>query len=241
MQLIYRSYSFKVNGVKVTTQQVTNLTDARVPYSVTNSLTCDGYLEGSGQSGCTTEENALRAALAVNFGDLTLKQDDGSNSATLLDNYSSLSGVVITAGPSFMDAMGPEYVNQRHFVFTAEAEYILTGSNFLWKSYEETVAYSGGGPLYIMKKALNGPPQRQLIYQQTPYIAMQTGRAVGFRSRPATPAPIWPFALMEAGSVNWKSPRRQGGSYIDWEVDWSYHHEWHAPLIGAPRLWPLTN
>jgi hypothetical protein len=146
-------------------------------------------------------------------------------------------------GPNFSDVNGPEYVTQRHFKFTAEADYRYEGTTRTTIiDWSETVSFSGGGPLYICKPALFGLPQRQMVYERTVCKAKQKGYAIGFGGdgSPAFPNPadpIWPFALVTSPDAVYTHPKRKGAKYTDWKIEWEYTFEWPDFLVGVPTLW----
>lgn len=239
MQLKWGTYPFPVSGVKVTSGRKVERAKDDLPWRYIDKLNCDGFLEGTSQADLTAKQLALEAALLRPFRDLVLVQDDGSASATLLSNADSITGVVVTDGPNFADTAGSEYATQRHFTFAAEADYPFpqTGPRTILE-WSETVAVSGGGPLYVCKPALVGPPQRQLVYEQTACLATQTGFAVGRSDYPLVAPPLWPFALKEAPEVRRKDPTKRGQSYTEYRIEWSYSFEWPFPLVAAPTRWP---
>lgn len=240
MQLRYGSFYFPVNGVKVTsTRQVERGKDG-VPWRAIDRLQCDGYLEGAGQAALSALTVLLERALATPYRDLVLVRDDGGPSATLLTNADSITGVVVTDGPHFPDVIGAEYVSQRRFEFTAEADYPLPGvfARTLL-DFGETVRIQGGGPKYVVRPALVGPPQRQLVYERTPGRAVQQGFAVGATAYPTPPGPNWPQALSQSPDVTLKDPVKRGRRYTDFRIDWEYTFDWVEPLVGVPHRWPL--
>jgi hypothetical protein len=240
MQLKFGSYSWPVNGVKVGQRRKLVRGNNGLPWKFYDTIEADGYLEGTTQAGLTTATFTMQTALQRNFQDLILYCDDGSESATLLTNRDSITGVIVTDGPNFTDTQGPEYVNQRHFQFTAEADYVYRGVGTNWiLDWSEVVNITGGGPLYSCKPALFGPPQRQMIYQQTPCVATQSGFAVGAFGYPPAVPPIWPFALKQAGDFKRTAPRKYGrAGYTEFRIEWSYTYEWPALLFGFPTPWP---
>lgn len=235
----YGTYSCPANGVKVTSQRDIQRDKAGVPYQYTDKVRCDGYLEGAGQAALTAAENGLKAALKKPFQDLIFMQDSGAESATVLKQAGSITGVVVTSGPHFQDVAGSEYATQRHFVFEAEADYPMTGvvgSRLV--EYRETVRTSGGGPLFVVAPAIEGPGQRQQVYELTPCTVVQSGYAVGFAAYPVPPAQLFPFALAEAPDIVEVSPDKMGANaYRLWRVEWSYKFVWPTPLVGVPTLW----
>jgi len=240
VQLVYGTYSFDTNSTDV--RMSSSLVENKMGYPLARRtrLTVDGWLSVSSQSDCTQKMNALKTALNTPYLDLILKQDDAANSAILLQNSGSITGVKIVSGPSFpaSNAEGGIYTTLQRFTFEAEAEYPLAGTANLLLSFTETLTFSGGGPRYTTLPALKGPPQRQLIYEQTPYIAVQSGSAVGYRSYPTKPQPIWPFALKVNPNVVVSSPDRVGKTgYQDYAISWRYDYEYPTVLVGKPNVW----
>lgn len=240
MQLRYGTYSFDAGACKLATSSETVWNEGGQPISQKRRIDVDGFLTASGQSAISTAMSALATALATPYQDLNFYQDDGSLSATALNNAASISGVHIVRGPDFPDWKGNEFSQFRRFTFSAEAEYPLTNTKNLLVSFRERLTFSGGGPIYAYKLAINGPPQRQLIYPFSVFRATQEGEAVGYLRYPTPPPPIWPATLKQSPDESLISPRRAGKlppSYQHFGVTWRYEFESAAQLSGFPNLW----
>ena len=237
MHLKWGTYTFDANSTLLSASARTQFNRGGQPYSLLRSFTVNGYLSADGQAAITLAENTLKTALAVPFKDLVLYHDDGSASSEILPNAGSISGVKVTQGPTFSTTMGPEFATLRSFQFTAEAEYPLSGTASLLLDFHETLSFSGGGAVYAMRRAINGPPQRQLVYAQTEYRCTQQGMAIGYASYPVVPGPKFPAALRESPRIDRKAPQRMGNGYQGYEVAWSYVFESVGPLVGVPTLW----
>lgn len=238
MQLKIGTYALPASGVAVaSTRELVRGGDG-IPWKFVDKLMCDGYLEGSGQAALTAAQFEFERVLLRPYQDIILYRDDGSASATALTNAGSITGVVVTQGPSFQDVKGPEYVTQRHFTFTAEADYYCLGVNGnTLTEFTETITISGGGPLYRCMPALTGPSQRQLIYELTPCVATQKGSATGAKGYPSIPPPLWPFALDNNRDDELTSPLKQGKSYTGYRRSWAYSFSWPYPLMAFPNRW----
>jgi hypothetical protein len=238
MQLKWGSYPFDVNECDVKSRSELLMAGGK-PHGRRTTLDVSGRFYCNGQADCTTKQNALQTALTTQYQDLILYQDSAAASATLLRNAGSYGGVTITAGPNFDQNNGAEYATQRSFSFTAMAEYPLNGTSASLLEFTETLSYSGGGPLYTFRPNIYGLWQKQLVYPSTPYKVTQSGRAVGYISKPTAPSPIWPsdehLHLRQIADV---SPDRQGASYGHYAIQWTYQFESVNPLVGAPNLWP---
>lgn len=238
VQLKWGSYAFDAGSVAITTSVETVRNEYGRPYKQRKRISCDGTLTGSSQSAVDTAIAALDAALKVPYQDLTLYLDGGGESSTKLSNSDSLSGVVIVSGPDYPSSEGGEYVNKRRFTFAAEAEYALSGTSNWLVSWSESLRFSGGGSLYVLKPAIIGPPQKQRLIEQTPYHATQSGEAVGFLAYPRPARPIWPADLVRAGEPEYIAPKRVATRrYEGWTVRWNYEFASASPLVGLPTLW----
>lgn len=238
MQLRYGTNSFAANSLNVASFTRALLNEAQAVYALRQRLTVTGFLIGTDQADLSAQESALRTTLSVPYLDLVLDLDSGAASATLLRNDTSISGVRVVEGPDFTGTTGAEYATQRAFSFTAEADYPAPGGQSALLAFEEAVTFAGGGPLYRVRRAVSGAPQRQLVYPATEFRAVQQGRAVGYLAYPPVPGPIWPGALAEAGEFVQVSPRRTGRGYEYFEVRWAYRFESVGALVGAPNRWP---
>lgn len=241
MQLVYGSSSFDANSVWPLVQRELVRDDAERPYKVRMTVHVEGYLTASGQTNLMILESAFLTAMSRQYQNLVFYHDNASTqspSITML-NSTSLTGVRISdvfIGSKY----GAEYATQRYFRFTATADYALTGTAENLLAFRESVTLSGGLPKFVCRPALNGPPQRQLTWLQTPFRAVQEGEAVGFLAWPTPPAPIFPqFLSGDDCPVRRSSPRRTGINYQEWPVAWQYIYESPAPLVGVPNLWPL--
>lgn len=241
MQLRLGTYYFPVNGTMVKTARRPVRGNDGVVYQFVDTVSVEGWLEGAGPAALSVAMNLLTLALATPFRDLVLQTDAGAATATALYTATSVTGCVCVSGPDFPEWAGPEYVTQRRFAFAVEADYTAPGiSPARIIDYQETVDVSGGGPLYVVLPALYGPPQRQLVYEQTPCVATQAGYAVGYAAYPLPPQPVWAFALRTpTPRVKRTSARKKGlARYREYRIDWNWDFEWTAPLVGVPNVQP---
>jgi hypothetical protein len=246
MQLSYGGTPISgANQCMVTSDLRTHLNEGGQPVEQERTYSVTGYLATAVTTGIAAQqadlagqENALKALLALPYRDLILQNDDGSNSSELLLNSGSLTGVIIE-DLAFPRAEGPEYATIRSFSFRARATYPYPGTgNLLW-SWHESLRMWGGRPIYAMRRAINGPPQRQLIWPITEYAAAQSGEIVGYLAYPTVPAPLFPQALKEAPVIDPGSPKRRGApnTWTHWPIRYSYSFESVGPLAGVPRKW----
>ncbi len=248
IQLVYRNFPFGVNQTELRTHVEPLYSSVGQLYAFRQVIDVKGYLlttvtDGNitnQQADLTQQENALKTALAVPYGNLVFKQDSGVDSSEALLNAQSIEGVRITSGPHFTTTMGPEYCTVRTFEFTAEAETSAVGSANYALSFQETLRFWGGGPVFLFKTAINGPPQKQNPIQAAPYYASQQGTIVGYRTwLPATP-PKAPQALLKAPEISQSSPTRRApfnNGYQGFETTYQYEFGSAGPLRFLPTLW----
>ncbi len=237
MQLKYGSYAWAANSVTIATDIQETWNEGGQLLERTWRAHVTGYLAVNGQADCTQQMSAMDTALKVPYQDFVLLQDSGAQSATLLLNSGSITGVRVTHGPNFPKSDGAEYATERYFEFDVEASYPMSfATNFLVR-FRETLEGWGGGPQYNVLPALNTPGQRQLIYPLVPFEGVQRGEAVGYLAYPPALPPIWPFALNEPGKITRRDPQRRGKGYSEYPVSWEYHYKWPFPLVGFPNRW----
>lgn len=237
MQLRIGGLTLAANSVTVASDRELVWNEGNQPVAEIRRLDVQGILDGDSQGALKGAVEALEIALAGASPDIVLLHDDGSESHVSLRTAGSLTGVRITRGASFPGARPGDYCTFRDFRFAAEAEYPVGNSSFLLWSWTETVALWGGGPVYITRRALNGPPQRQLVYPAAEFGASQEGEIVGYAAYPPAPPPLFPGALKEAGRFVRRSPRRRGNGHRLFPVSYSYQFESPAPLLGIPNVW----
>lgn len=188
-----------------------------------------------------TKVAALIAAYGQDNQDLAIILPDGTRSQShRLLNSDTIGGVRVVRPPSFPKGEGAEGVTYRTFTVTLEA-IKPTVATHLVLSFEETVSWSGGGPEFGYLYPAIGAPVRQQLRRQTTYKATQSGRAVGLSRYPTVPRPIWPMARLrpEETPITKRSPRRVGGSYIEYEISWNYQFESASKLVGGVHLWTI--
>lgn len=235
LTLRYGSYAFDEGATQVSFMIDTQVNARGVPFSQVKQARVMGYISGSSTSDISAKCEALEAALATPYQDLGLY--DGSTLLHVaLANSGSLTGTVPT-GPNYPDGKGAELATYRRFEFTIRAEYPLTSGQVI-QEYQETVSVQGtGGPRFVLKPALVGLPQKQIVQARTPVRATQSGRAVGYRDYPAFPNPLWPNdEHVEQRSLVRESPKPRGLGYQDYPIHWSYSFESPVALNGATAL-----
>jgi len=247
LYLAYGNYICDTGAVHIATDVTTELSPTGRPIAQAYTFTLRGTLTAANQSAMATAIVALEDAFRVRNQNLILYQDDASESAVLLKSAGSLTGVRILKGPYYPTTEGPENATHRTWEVQVFAKYPWgvrpdgTGSPDFAANmaiqFEETVSISGGGPQFIHKPNVYGPWQKQLTYPFMPYVATQTGTAVGYRDYPKIPPPLFSLALKEAPRITRKGPQQEGLLLVNYTVTWEYQFESVTPLVGLPHFW----
>ena len=236
MQLTYGSYQFPASGVTIAISRQAKLTDAGVRYGYTETWRCRGLLEGSSQAALASAIAQLELATSVEFGDLLFFHNDGSLSAHGAISSGTFSGVRVVGPVSYPEGQGAEYATYRTFEVTFEFDVLYGAVGII--SWVESVSFAGGGPRINFLETLNTLPVKQTLALAVPYMATQSGSAVGTLSYPRPPQPNWPGALKVAPKITEKAPKRRGNGFTEWQVDWAYEFESATPLSGFPNPQP---
>lgn len=241
MYATYGGYPLDANAAIVGIATLHIIDDNKLPYAVEQTVTVRGSIQGCvSQYQLTARRIQLQQALSIPRRDLCFRHDDGSLTPTSLIDATSLTGVRLVAGPDFA-AEGPgEYATVLTYTFSMTATYALPyASPRRILSWNETISFSGGGPVYIMKSSIYGPPQRQKIQDQSPFTAVQSGSAVGWLEPPPIPPPVFGIEnLTQSGDGSASTPQIDGVIRERWPATWSYSFASAYPLFGIPTFKP---
>lgn len=176
----------------------------------------------------------FKAAITLPYRDLVLYQDNGQPSAMVLRNSGSLTGVRLTRY-SEPTTEGAENDLYRTIRVSFEASYpFLGGVANPIVSYQETLEFSGGLPLYEVYPSINGNNQEQLIYPREPYACVQSGTAVGYLDYPPFPLPLFQHGRIRRAKTGGE---QQGLIVTNWGIRWNYEFKSVTPLNGVPHVW----
>lgn len=231
-------YTFDNNAIVIGERCHVNFNKGGQMMSVHREFDVRGYLSGADQTAITTAMNALKTALAKPYQDFTFKNDDTTNSSSVLLNSTSISGVTISDGPDFvLSNKGNEYGTQREFSFTVQADYPLDNTQNLLLEFSESMEFWGGGPKFAIMDAVEGKAQKHQYKTSTGFFCIQRGTIVGYRKEPPLPPCRWPNDLLEAPNISPVSPEKFGKGYQGYRLSYSYRCGAVNPLIGKPTLW----
>jgi len=254
--LQYGTYRHPVGEVGVPTiQHASKLTDGDLLYGATETWNIRGTLQADTQAALVAAMAALRAAYATNYRDIGLYYEDGTSTGLQMPGLNELGGVKVLEGVSF-EADGAALSTFINYSIKVVGDFgVDPGSGGQGQpgnvpgfdggviSFSETLQFIGGGPTFVMRTALVGPPIRQPTAQATPYHAIQSGHAVSLLGEPTPPGPLWPqHEHRERRRESPSSPERAGDAnilYRNFRKEWSYEFESATPLIGRPNYWLL--
>lgn len=226
MIVSYNGTALDDNQVEWTESTSYSRDDRKNRRSYTRRVTLKGFIKGDTDSEIKSKVNALYALFGVDGGDLVLYHNGGTvTSAHKMLNAGSLSGVMVVSGPDFTNGSGPEYATERTYTVALEAEYPIINTDNLIAFNEQVRIVGTGGPRRAGVELITGPPQIQIVNQQTLMYATQSGSAMGWTSEPPFPGPIpvlAPYENLDKRSYTPSSPKWKGNAFREFGVSWSY-------------------
>jgi len=240
----YGNYKHAIGEVSVKVACEGDFGPAMNERSVIHRITLEGILQAANISALTTALAALEAAYAIpNQAFAVYDSATGSKTAWAVSPSQAgvIGGVRVRMRPNYPGNTGAEYTT--YVTYSVVVEWMTQGSGWgIITDWNETLTFSGGGPLWTLTPALgNFPPQYQLIYAQTPYRLTQEGQAQQPGSYPIPPPPAAPqFEHRHLRNVREIGPKLIGQSpnagYIDYGVAWHYEMESAGPIIATPSV-----
>jgi hypothetical protein len=241
MYLKYGTYQHAAGEASVVISKQGIFSEAGLPRGIRERWDIQGRLQAASQAALTAAINALSAAYAVQGLNVGFYFDDGSPTSHQITSANTNGGVRVVVPPSFPEGKGAEYSTFRTYSLAIEAEWLDPAATLI--GWNERLQFSGGGPQFAFLQPINGSPLKQLLRQQTPYRATQSGEATGCYSYPTPALPLWPDAEhIHQRALHYDLPKRMGppgsATYTQYKVTWSYHFESATPLVGLPTSWP---
>lgn len=238
MYLKYGDYSHDINEAVVEIDQEPMWNDRGERYALRVTYRIRGMLFGDTVAEVTTAIAALEEAYAEDFLDIGLYEDGGTPTAHVLASADTLKGNRIIKGPSYPDGTKAEYTTFRSYEIVVEGE-VGSEDDVNNMEFHQRLELTGGGHRFVYIETRNGPPQKQLVSEQTTYQAVQSGNAVGQFSYPAVPSPLWPDAEHRPQRmVSTEAPKREGEELREYGISWRYVFESATPLVGLPGIPP---
>lgn len=232
------SYTFPLGTADLGITREVLYNDADQPYATKTRWAFDILLVGTGATDVDSKVALLNTAFSSNGKDFILTMPNGTtNSQHVLLNSGSISGTMIRKLPSVTTFQGAGGITNIRMTAEVEAEYPVAGAGSLYRSFEESLTFEGGGVQEGYLLPLYGSPVRQTLRQRDSYRVTQQGSAVGLYSRPSAPPPLFAQFQLRAPTVMKKSPRLRGSSYEDFLTTWMYQYESPNPIQGEPNYW----
>lgn len=233
-------YTFPIGSTDLQITRNVLETEAEQPHAVVIKWAFRILLIGTGATDVDAKVALLNSAFGSNGKDFRLTMPNGTtNSQHVLLNSGSIGGTRIRKLPSVDTFGGAGGITNIQMTAEVEAEYPLAGSDSLYRSFEETLTFEGGGQQVGFLLPLYGSPIKQTLRQRDSYRVTQQGSAVGLYSRPPIPPPLFAAHQLRAPTKMLKSPRLRVSSFVDWAVSWNYQFESATPIQGDPNQWPL--
>ena len=190
---------------------------------VTERWDITGRLEAPDRAQLTVALLALETAYSVGDLDLVFIDVDGvTPTAHNLISANSITGTRIT-NFDYVDSRNAEYSTFRHYAISVEADFDLSpfGTSLI-ESFQDSLTFtSTGGPRFVVRTTLNGPPVRQQVAARTPVQAVQTGSATGRFSQPLPVDPIYPLdEQLDRRQVTTTQSRNEGRT--SFTTNWTY-------------------
>lgn len=234
MILKYGSYSHPSGECSFTRTVSPKLSEAQQVISEVVRWDIRGEIIADGVASIVDRVAEIDAAYAIQGQDLSLLDDSGNLVVVLLRSATSVNGVRSTR-PNLPQGEGAEWATGLKFSASFEAEYTSSLQSGL-VSFQETLSFSGGGPVYVWRRPLNAPPIKQTVSPYSPYRLTQSGRAVGRYTYPSPPGPLFAADLWEGPSPRYTGPNLTGGQLLNYTTEWNYVMESVSPLQGLPTL-----
>lgn len=233
-------YTFPLGAADLAITREVLENEAEQPYASRDRWAFDILLIGTSPADIDAKVALLNTAFNSNGKDFILTMPNGTtNSQHVLLNSGSSGGTKIRRRPSVTTFQGAGGVTNIRMTAEVEAEYPVAGSGSLYRSFEESLSFEGGGQQVGFLLPLYGSPQKQVLRQRDSYRVTQAGSAVGLYSRPSVPPPLFAAHQLRAVQGVKRSPRLRGSSYEDFGTSWNYFFESATPILGEPNQWPL--
>ena len=234
MLLRYGSYSHSAGETEIAISKTAVVAATGVREGYVERWAIRGRLSGLTVSDLSAAVQALESAHSADGQDLLLYLADGTTaSAHGLRSGETLSGVQVRS-LSYPDGRGAEYATYRTYevVYAAEVSATTNPGLIAWN---ETLAFTGGGPRFEFITCLNGPPVRVVVAEQTPFRCVQSGSALGYGTWPTYSTPLFPqHEHRDRRRQDKSTPQYHGSGRARYPIRWSYDFEAATALFGSP-------
>lgn len=221
----YGSYSHQSDNVSIVVGTANERSQQGTIQTRVTTLSITGRVDASSVSELTTAIQHLQRAYQVDGQDCGLYTDANVPTAHVW-SAGECDSIRVMGDVQFPDGTGGEYTTYRHFAVTIEIRQppVGTSSDIVeWVERFETIG--NGGPQWVMRPTVNGPPVKDVIFPSTPRKMVQSGSAVGRTFRPTPPSPIYPDALHgDTVGGSYETPRMRNPDRF-FPIIWKYEME----------------
>lgn len=235
-------YTHPVAEVEFTSSRQTMYDDAERPIGWLERWNLTGHLNYSTPATISAAQTALRAAyenpVGVSYAGLYISAGVPTDHYWLAQN--TISGIKVVSPPGYPNGTRIEFVNDRTYVISLEAEFINTSARNIIAWQESISQQGGGGQRVVAIETRYGLPVIQRTSRFSPVRLVQQGSAVGRFDYPPIPSPILPEYENEPDRMITRvAPRLRGNRYERYEVQWSFvMNIAQIPGIAIPNRWP---
>lgn len=203
-----------------------------------------GHLYASGPTAISTAATALQAGYnngyMPSYAGLMISAGVPSHNYWLASN--TISGIKVVAPPGFPQGTRLEFVNDRTYVVSLEAEFVNFSAKNLVAFTETISQQGGGGQRLVTLETRYDLPVVQRVSRYTPIRLVQQGMAVGRFGWPSYPDPVLPDYLNDAETTIMRSgPHLRGVNYENYQIQWTYvMNVAQVPGPAYPNKWPAN-
>lgn len=242
-RLRWGSYYFRLASANIAIARNPILNTANVPFQFEETWTITGRLKNPGSTDRDMDPVIRNFEFALGFRDqdLTLERDDGSGTSHALYSRDCIGGTFVSQYPSFPTGSRGEYVTYRSFTFAIAGIKVAPSPGHQYTQWSERIQIRGGGFKRGVQEVNFGPGISQRYRTHSKCVAVQSGSAVGYYTKPDVPPPIWPAALTdEYPDLDLGNPTLFGDGInsrtVDHSTNWTYNYEWPFRLFGEPHF-----
>lgn len=237
MNLVYGSYQHEAGDAEVIITKEGLVSDLGVQYAVRERWDVNGRLHAANTTAVNSAVSALMDAYSSNYQDIYI-----NGSSHIMRSSDTINGTRVVVPPSFPEGSGGENSTYRSYALSVEGDFAYVGQTVLL-SWMETISFHGtGGPVWNFLECLNGPPQAQILQQQSVVRCKQSGSA---RAVPANsyqrndyggywpvPSPLWAqWEHEERRTIVYELPSDINGTRV---TSWSYEFSMDTTYPGLP-------
>lgn len=242
----YGSYSHPQNEVTLANFRIYPMRENQIRIGTRFEMTIEGELyvdnglidKDACQANLTNKIANLINVYKDDYKDAGFYQDNGNPTPHVLQSNhpDNLTGNIITHR-NWPMGDGNEYATKRTFTIGIAAEFKSAYSQIV--NYQDVISQVGdGGPLVRWYATRFGPPQYDILHNQTFVQYKHAGFAVALDAYPSPPMPFYtrPYLLGHLTRIIRQSPQRYAQGFRMRGISWEYHYVLPAPALLLPTV-----